>query len=350
MAELKPLAYGLSFDDWTNLLKEIKEPAFRAKQIWDWLYVRRIRSFDEMTNLSAALRARLNEHLYLNSWVEDTFTEAADGTRKLLLACRDGEKIESVIIPAPGRATVCVSTQAGCGFGCAFCATGTCGLSRNLEAGEIVGQVMSAYGCSRNKVTNVVFMGMGEPFSNYDNVLKAIRILNDQKGLQIGARKITLSTCGVVPGIRKLSDEGLQVELSISLHAPTDELRNTLMPINKTYSIEDLMDAASEYTKKTGRIITFEYTLVKDLNDSIDHATQLASLVKPLHGRVNLIPLSPVEHFSGVRPTMARCDAFLRRLEHCGVNATIRYSKGSDNSAACGQLKVRETAEGPGGN
>ncbi len=337
----KAIAWGMSSDEWKALLRELGEPQFRASQIWDWLYVRHVTSFDEMTNLSVKLRAALNERVDLSSWVTDTYVDSDDGVRKLLLECRDGEKIESVIIPAKDRSTLCVSTQAGCGFGCAFCATGTCGLQRNLEAGEIVGQFMAALRHSPSRLTNVVFMGMGEPFANYENVLKAVRILNDQKGLAIGARKITLSTCGVVPGIERLAEEGLQVELAISLHAPNDELRNRIMPVNKSWNIEALTAAAKKYTEKTGRIITFEYTLVKGLNDTREHAKELLGLVREVRGRVNLIPLSPVEHFDGEAPDEETCNLFARLIERAGVNVTLRRSKGNGASAACGQLKLK---------
>lgn len=326
--------------EWEELFRDLKQPSFRVKQIWDWLYVRRVQSFSEMTNLPSSLRAELEKRVELTPWKTDDFVEAGDGVRKLLLECRDGEKIESVIIPARDRSTVCVSTQAGCGFGCIFCATGKCGFDRNLEAGEIVGQFMAAAAVSQMRLTNIVFMGMGEPFANYDNVLKAIRILNDAKGLAIGARRLTLSTCGVVPGIKRLAEEGLQVELSVSLHAPNDELRNELMPVNKSWNIQELMEACREYTEKTGRIITFEYTLVKGINDSLAHAGELINIVRPVRGRVNLIPLSPVEHYSGETPSTEVCTKFARKLERAGINVTLRRSKGGGVAAACGQLKL----------
>lgn len=337
---LKKLAWGMLLSEWEELFRDLKQPSFRVKQIWDWLYVRRVQSFSEMTNLPSSLRAELEKRVELTPWNTDDFVEAGDGVRKLLLECRDGEKIESVIIPARDRSTVCVSTQAGCGFGCIFCATGKCGFDRNLEAGEIVGQFMAAAAVSQMRLTNVVFMGMGEPFANYDNVLKAIRILNDAKGLAIGARRLTLSTCGVVPGIKRLAEEGLQVELSVSLHAPNDELRNELMPVNKSWNIQELMEACREYTEKTGRIITFEYTLVKGINDSLAHAGELINIVRPVRGRVNLIPLSPVEHYSGETPSTEVCTKFARKLERAGINVTLRRSKGGGVAAACGQLKL----------
>lgn len=340
MESIKPLAWGMLLPEWRELLDGLGQPAFRARQVWDWLYVRRVASFGEMSNLPAALRTSLAEKIDLSAWATNDFAESGDGVRKLLLECRDGEKIESVIIPSRDHATVCISTQAGCGFGCAFCATGKCGFDRDLEAGEIVGQFMAASAASKARVTHVVFMGMGEPFANYDNVLKAIHILNDQGGLAIGARRLTLSTCGVVPGIRRLADEGLQVELSVSLHAPNDELRSKIMPVNKRWPIAELMAACRDYTEKTGRIITFEYTLVAGMNDTAEHARELLGLVKPVRGRVNLIPLSPVGHFEGTAPSAAACEDFSRRLEAGGVNVTLRRSKGGGVTAACGQLRL----------
>ena len=247
------------------------------------------------------------------------------------------------MIPDEPRATICVSSQAGCKMGCKFCMTGRQGFSGNLQVNEIISQFMGID--EAEELTNAVFMGMGEPFANYDNVLKAIRILNDANGLAIGARRLTLSTCGVVPGIKRLSEEGLQVELSVSLHAPNDELRNELMPVNKSWPLSELMEACREYTEKTGRIITFEYTLVEGVNDSLAHAAELIDIVRPVRGRVNLIPLSPVEHYSGTTPSPEVCAKFARKLERAGVNVTLRRSKGSGVAAACGQLKLNRSKQ-----
>lgn len=345
-APAKPLAWGLAQAEWREIIASLGQPAFRTRQIWEWLYKRRVASFGEMANLPAALRKQLDEQVALSPWVETDAVEADDGVRKLLLECGDGERIESVLIPSrDGRATVCVSTQAGCAFGCAFCATGKCGFDRDLAAGEIVGQFMAAAAVAESRAdgvrpTNVVFMGMGEPFANYDNVMKAVRILNDPDGLAIGARRITLSTCGVVPGIRRLAGEGLQVELSVSLHAPEDELRSRIMPVNRRWPLAELVDACRDYTEATGRIVTFEYTLVGGLNDSAAMAAKLAALARKVRGRVNLIPLSKVAHFEGDPPTPEKCAAFMQALEKAGVNATLRRSKGGSAAAACGQLRL----------
>lgn len=339
---MKPFIYGLLFCELESFCEAQNQPAFRAKQIWDWLYVKRVLSFDEMKNLPTPLRCLLAEHFSFQC-LEKLETKGAPGeTQKLLLKLTDGELIEVVIIPAPRRQsnTVCVSSQVGCRFGCAFCASGQKGLLRNLSAGEIVGEVMEVTKVLGGRPDNVVFMGVGEPFDNYDEVLRAIRILNHPDGLGIGARRITISTCGVVPGIQRLAEEGLQVELSVSLHAPDEEVRSKLMPANETWSLEELMTASADYTTKTNRIITFEYTLIKGLNDSAVQARQLVKRLKKLPCRVNLIPLSPVEEFDGERPDSEAMKAFFQTLEGAGINTTLRDSKGSELKAACGQLRA----------
>jgi 23S rRNA (adenine2503-C2)-methyltransferase len=339
------LAWSLSRDEWTAMVAEMRQPAFRARQIWEWLYAKGAQSFDAMTTLPAALRQSLAERLVLSPWSAVDSVADSDGTRKLLLACPDGEHIESVIIPSSREtATLCVSTQAGCAFGCAFCATGKCGFDRNLETGEIVGQLMAARAVSPLRIDHIVFMGMGEPFANYENTLKAVRIFNDGDGLAIGARRMTLSTCGVVPGIRRLAGEGLQVELAVSLHAPNDTLRSQIMPVDKRWGIAELVGACRDYNAATKRIVTFEYTLVEGLNDTRACAAELAALLDPSFARVNLIPLSPVPHFDGRRPSPERCEAFASILRRRGLNTTLRHSKGSSVTAACGQLRLDKTA------
>ncbi len=342
---LKPLAWGLLPAEWKAACAEFRQPAFRAKQIWKWLQQRRAISWDAMTDIPTALRDKLAERYDITAWTDDAYEQSADdGVRKLLLCCRDGVRIESVIIPARDQSTLCISSQAGCAFGCAFCATGKCGFERNLDPGEIVGQFVAAAAVATRRLTHVVFMGMGEPFANYDNVIKAVRILNDFDGIAIGARRMTLSTCGVVPGIERLATENLQVELSVSLHAPTDELRSKIMPVNKRWPMTELMAACDNYTRTTGRVITFEYTLVDGFNNLPEHADRLIELIKPMKGRVNLIPLSPVEHFDGVAPDMESCEAFARRLQKAAINVTLRRSKGKGVTAACGQLRLSRLA------
>jgi len=335
--------HGLFLAELEAFCKEQGQPAFRAKQIWDWLYVKRVSSADEMKNLPAPLRELLADHFSFQC-LEKLETKGAPGeTQKLLLKLADGELIETVIIPAPRRQsnTVCVSSQVGCRFGCAFCASGQKGVVRNLSAGEIVGEVLEVAKMLGGRPDNVVFMGIGEPFDNYDEVLRAIRILNHPDGLCIGARRITISTCGVVSGIQRLADEGLQVELSVSLHAPDSEVRSRVMPVNETWPLEELMAACADYTAETNRIITFEYTLIKGLNDSEAQAHQLVKLLRKFSCRVNLIPLSPVEEFDGERPDAETMKIFLETLEKAGINTTFRDSKGSALKAACGQLRAR---------
>ena len=339
------LAWSLLPPDWLEVCAAARQPAFRARQIWKWLYQERVENWEAMTNLPAAWRQALAPSLPLAPWLAEERQVAADGVTKLLLTCRDGQAIETVLIPSDERLTLCVSTQAGCAFCCAFCATGRGGYVRNLDAGEIVGQYMAASrAAAPRRLTHLVVMGMGEPFANYEATLRAVRIFNDYDGIGIGARRITLSTCGVVPGIRRLAGENLQVELSVSLHAPTDELRSAIMPVNRQWPLAELLAACTDYTERTGRIITFEYTLVAGLNDSPAHADALLACIRPIRGRVNLIPLSPVDGYEGHPPTPEACEAFARRLSQGGVNVTLRQSRGGGIDAACGQLRLRRRA------
>ena len=253
-----------------------------------------------------------------------------------------------MLIPSGVRRTVCVSSQVGCRFACAFCASGKGGFVRDLDAGEIVGEVLLAYREYGERPNNIVFMGMGEPFDNYDAVLRAIRILNDQDGLAIGARHITVSTSGVIPGIERLAGEGLQIELSVSLHAPDNALRDTLMPVNRNYPLEAVLEACGRYAAATKRLVTFEYTLIEGVNDSPRQAEALAKLLRPLSARVNLIPLSPVEGFPGRAPAPETATLFIDALSRAGINATLRVSKGGKIEAACGQLRMRHRRPGNG--
>ena len=344
----KRLAHSLTRPEWENVCAEQGAQKFRATQIWRGLHTALAGTWDAVHGLPAELREKLGAAFDLNA-LELVETTGA-GTRKLLLKCRDGQLIEAVLIPAGGRNTLCVSSQAGCAFGCAFCASGAKGLARDLEAGEIVAQAVVASRLLRagnnalGRPENIVVMGMGEPFANYDAVFKALRILNAPDGLNIGARHITVSTCGVVPGIERMAGEGLQIELSVSLHAPDNALRTLLMPVNKRWPLEALMPACRAYTEKTGRVITFEYTLVKGVNDQPRHAQALAKLLRGMKCRANLIPLSPVREFSGETPPPRVCAAFLQTLGRAGVNATLRHSRGAGVDAACGQLRLRHDA------
>ena len=294
-----------------------------------------------MKNLPVGLRRELADHFELSAVKQLKMDGEAGQTRKLLVGLRDGECVEEVLIPARDRRTVCVSSQVGCRFACAFCASGQGGFVRPLEAGEIVGQVLLAWREYGDRPSNIVFMGMGEPFDNYDAVLKSIRILNDPKGIGIGARHITVSTSGVIPGIERLAGEGLQVELSVSLHAPDDALRTKLMPVNRTYPLADLLEACRKYAGATRRIITFEYTLIRGVNDTRAHAVALAKKLKSIPARVNLIPLSPVDGFAGEAPAAGTAELFVDILDQSGINSTVRHSKGSKIDAACGQLRLR---------
>jgi 23S rRNA (adenine2503-C2)-methyltransferase len=333
---------SLSKPDLLEIFKTLDEPSYRADQLWNWLYVKRVKSFDEMKNLSVPLRKHLSENFILNPVTIAGIEGDAGATRKLLAALPDGEQVEEVLIPARDRRTVCVSSQAGCKYHCSFCASGQAGFTRHLETGEIIGQVLAAAEAYGDKPTHVVFMGIGEPLDNYDAVLKAVRIINDGEGLAIGARRITISTCGVVPGIERLAGEGIQFELSVSLHAPNNELRSRLMPVNRTYPLESLIAACKQYTALTNRIITFEYSLIGKVNDTQSAARELIGLLASFQCRVNLIPLSAIEEFSAQPSTPENMEEFAAILRKAGINCTVRASKGSTLKAACGQLRYRK--------
>ena len=326
---------------------------FRADQILHALYRDYIRDWDAATTLPKDFRETLKREFPLTPPALLERVDSADGTAKLLLGLADGNSVETVVIPAQGRLTQCVSSQVGCAMGCVFCASGSGGLVRSLSADEIVAQVMEAqhlFATPENKrqgsglcLTNLVVMGMGEPFANYDETIRALKLINAGKGPNLGARHITLSTCGVVPGFKRLAAEGLQFELSVSLHAPNDELRSRLMPVNRRWPMDELLDACRDYTRATGRVITFEYTLVKGLNDSRACAEELARRLKRLPScKVNLIPLSPVDHCPEFEtPEDSTMLAFLDVLMRAGIQTMLRRSRGKDSKAACGQLRLR---------
>jgi 23S rRNA (adenine2503-C2)-methyltransferase len=325
---------GLFPRELEDYVVELGEPRFRGRQLFHWLHHRRELDVSHMTDLPASLRARLPA---LGS-EEIRRLHSADGlTSKLLLQLHDGQQIEVVEMLAPPRKTICVSSQAGCAIGCVFCVTGQFGFARNLDAGEIVEQVLRF-----SAVTNVVFMGMGEPLANYDEVVRALRLLTHPDGLGLGARRITLSTSGLAPHIRRLATEGLQIGLAISLHAPNDDLRTRLMPINRRWPIVEVLDAAEEYFRLTGRRVSYEYTLMAGVNDADDLADELAALLAGRVCHVNLIPLNPTEDSSLRAPSMARAVAFETRLRDRGIAATIRHNRGRDILAACGQLRLKE--------
>lgn len=340
----KPSIFDLDSDERVKLSEACGEKGFRSRQLSEWLFTRYAGGFGEMLNLPKAFRARLAERcLDLDGTLTpvETAGEASSGTRKILSRLADGELVETVLIPAKDRVTVCVSSQVGCGFHCAFCASGLNGCVRSLTRGEIVAQVVRAARLLGRRPDRIVFMGIGEPFANYDNTLWAARRMNapEPDGLGIGARHITFSTCGVVPGIKRFSGEGMQFELSVSLHAPTNELRDRLMPVNKHWNLDVLIPACRAYTKQTGRIITFEYTLVAGFNDGPEQARELVRLLRPFPSRVNLIPLNPVAEFSGKTPSIRTCERFRDFLMRNGINATLRQSRGRGVNASCGQLR-----------
>ena len=339
---MRPSAYDVAPADWAGILRGWGEQPFRAAQLVRWLYAEAA-PFGAMSNLPAPLRSRLAAaYSDLDGTARLEERGRADvGTAKLLLRLADGECVESVVIPARDRATACVSCQVGCAFRCAFCASGAMGFTRNLSRGEIVAQALRAAETIGRRPDNIVFMGIGEPMANYDEVLGAIRALNAPDGLGIGARRITVSTCGVVPGIRRLAGEGLQIELSVSLHAPTDAQRSELMPVNRRWPLAELLAACSDYTARTDRIVTFEYTLVRDFNDSPRDARALVRLLRGLKCRVNLIPLNPTAHFPGATPPESTLRGFRDHLLAERLNATLRASRGGGIDAACGQLRLR---------
>ena len=338
-------AWSILPEEWKPLLAERGLRPFRADQILQALYRDWIETWDAATTLPLELRARLAEEFPLTRADVRAVSQGVDGTEKLLVGFADGEAVETVLIPAKDRFTQCISTQVGCAMGCAFCASGACGLVRSLGADEIVAQYMLAR--RRGTITNIVVMGMGEPFMNYDATMRALKVINAGKGPNLGARHITLSTCGVVPGFARLASEGIQFELSVSLHAPTDELRSKLMPVNRRWPLDELVEACAGYTRATKRIITFEYTVIDGVNDSRAMAEALAALVRRVPmAKVNLIPLSPVSHRPDFRtPPEKTMLMFLDVLMKNRVQTMLRRSRGKDADAACGQLRLRRSRE-----
>ena len=294
MAEPRPDIRDFTFEEMRRAFESLGEKPFRADQVWKWLYEKDATTWDEMTDLTKTFRAQLSESFELRELAQLNKQASSDGTEKYLLGLQDGQSIETVLIPSSKRLTQCISSQVGCKFGCLFCASGLGGFVRDLAPSEIAGQVLFSIFKLWRKPTNVVLMGMGEPFDNYDNVERAIRILNSEEGINIGARKITVSTCGVIPGIRRFEGIGLQVELSISLHSPDDTLRTKLMPVNRKYPLADLIEACRRYAGKTNRQVTFEYLMIRDVNDSQSHAARLASLLKGFLSKVNLITMNEI--------------------------------------------------------
>ena len=320
-------------------LIEMKEKPFRAEQIFKWIYEEKVKDFDEMTNISLELRKKLKENYTMCNYNILKKQESKDGTIKYLFDVLDGNAIESVLMSYHHGYSICVSSQIGCKMGCKFCASTGINFIRDLTSGEIVEQILAVEQDAGVRISNVVFMGIGEPLDNYDNVVNAIRIINNQKGLNIGARHISVSTSGLVPKIYKLAEENIQCTLSISLHATNNEKRTSMMPVNKSFPIEELMKACKDYISKTNRRISFEYALAKDNNDNLEDAKELVKLLKGMLCHVNLIPINKIENGAYTKSSNENIMKFRDYLNEHGIVATIRRELGSDIDAACGQLR-----------
>ncbi|MTT31149.1 23S rRNA (adenine(2503)-C(2))-methyltransferase RlmN [Terrilactibacillus sp. BCM23-1] len=346
----KESIYGLTFDKLTNWLVEHGQKAFRAKQIWDWIYVKRVTAFSDMNNVNKACIQLLEDHFVLHTLKQQIKQESADGTIKFLFQLQDGNLIETVLMRQKYGLSVCVTTQVGCNIGCTFCASGLLKKNRDLTSGEIVEQIMNVQHHfdqegKEERVSHIVVMGIGEPFDNFDHLVDFLTIINSQQGLAIGARHITVSTSGLAHKIYEFADLNLQVNLAISLHAPNDDLRTRIMKINKAFPLEKLMQAVDYYLKKTNRRITFEYILLKDVNDHKEEALQLAKLLanKRHLAYVNLIPYNPVyEHDQYQRSTPEAIQTFYETLQKKGINCVVRKEHGTDIDAACGQLRSKQ--------
>jgi 23S rRNA (adenine2503-C2)-methyltransferase len=342
---MKPFVYDLTLEEWQDWIKENGESSFRAGQIFDWLYVKRVLAFDEMTNLPKGLRDMLKDQFEFVTLTEVAKYQSTDGTVKFLFELEDKNAIETVIMKHSYGNSICVTTQVGCRVGCTFCASTLGGLKRDLRPGEIVAQVVKAQKLlddTNERVSSIVVMGIGEPFENYEATMNFLRIMIHPKGLNIGQRHITVSTSGIVPNIYKFADENLQVNLAISIHAPNDALRSKLMPVNRRFPFADLIEACHYYLAKTGRRITFEYALMGGVNDQAEHAEELASVLKDMPlSHVNLIPVNFVAERDFKRTPRDDIFTFQRILERNKINATIRREQGSDIAAACGQLRAK---------
>ena len=332
-----------SLEELEEVFRQWGLPGYNARQVFSWIYQKRRGSFEEMTNLSLDLRNRLKERFVFKPLELEKLLDSADGTRKFLFRLPDGNLIESVLIPVKERLTVCLSSQAGCPFFCGFCASGITGFKRNLSSGEITGQLLEiSYKLNpESAITNVVFMGTGEPLDNYENVLKALRTINSRDGFNVGARRITISTCGIIPGIKRLSREGLQIELSVSLHGADERTRSRLMPVNKKYPLMDLISACKEYAALTKRQVTFEYVLIKGLNCSKEAADNLVRLLTGWECNVNLLVYNPVKEFPYQPPQEREVEFFIWLLRKRGIVVTLRKSRGKDIDGACGQLRSK---------
>ena len=330
----------MKLSELTEFMEQLGEKPFRAKQVYQWMHVKLARSFEEMTNISISLREKLEANsVYTSLKPVQVLESGIDGTRKYLFALNDQNVIESVLMKYKHGNSVCISSQVGCRMGCRFCASTLDGLTRNLTASEMLDQIYMIQKTTGERVSNVVVMGSGEPFDNYDNLVRFIRLLSDENGLNISQRNITVSTCGIVPGIRQFSKEGLSVTLALSLHAPNDEVRKTLMPIANKYSLSEILPACREYYETTGRRLTFEYSLVQGVNDNLDEARRLTELIRNMHGHVNLIPVNPIKERDYRQSGREAIEAFKAYLEKHGINVTVRREMGRDIGGACGQLR-----------
>ncbi|SFD62391.1 23S rRNA (adenine2503-C2)-methyltransferase [Paenibacillus catalpae] len=341
---MKPIIYDYNLDQLQEWMTENGEPAFRGGQLFDWLYVKRVKSFEDMSNLPKALRDKLEENFQFVTLTEITKFESKDGTVKFLFGLHDNHAIETVIMRHEYGNSICVTTQVGCRIGCTFCASTLGGLKRNLTAGEIVAQVVTAQqmlDATGERVSSIVIMGSGEPFENYDATMTFLRIMIHEKGLNIGQRHITVSTSGIVPSMYKFTEENTQINLAISIHAPNDKLRSKLMPVNRRFPFEDVMAACRNHIAKTGRRITFEYALIGGVNDQAEHAQELADVLQGMLCHVNLIPVNHVPERNYVRTPRNDIFEFQRILEKNKINCTIRREQGHDIAAACGQLRAK---------
>lgn len=335
---------ALNIEELKGFVEGLGEKTFRAKQIYQWLHIKQVNSFDEMTNLSKPLIEKLKEYAYLATLTKEDLQESKlDGTRKYLFALEDGNVIESVLMRYKHGNSVCISSQVGCRMGCRFCASTLDGLVRNLTPSEMLEQIYQIGKDIGERISNVVVMGTGEPLDNFDNLLKFIELLTDENGLHISQRNITVSTCGIVPKMRELAEAGLQITLALSLHASSQEKRLELMPVANKYEIHEVVDACQYYFEKTGRRVTFEYSLVGGVNDTDSDVKKLCTLIKGMNCHVNLIPVNPIKERDFMQPDHAVTAAFKNKLEKNGINVTIRREMGRDIDGACGQLRKRHT-------
>ena len=333
---------SFTFEELKTEMEQLGEKTFRAKQIYEWLHVKLADTFDEMTNLSKSLRDRLSEQYYIPKvlMIERQISKL-DGTNKFLFELEDGHVIESILMRYKHGNSVCISSQVGCRMGCKFCASTIGGLERNLLPSEMLGEIYQIQKISGERVSNIVVMGTGEPLDNYDNFVKFVRLISDEKGLNISQRNITISTCGIVPNMKRLAEEGLQITLALSLHGSTQEKRKVLMPVANKYELSDVLGACDYYFEKTGRRITFEYSLVAGVNDKEEDAAELIDILKRRNCHINLIPVNPIKERDFQKPSRQSAENFKNKLEKNGINVTIRREMGSDIDGACGQLRRR---------